>query len=428
MNGVVSNFVVESIPASGRILQVMTARLAVRLALLCSTLFPIATAHSATALYSLELKDGKLTGPGADLLRTELTQAQFILWGEDHGMADSPILLRALAREARPLGFRYHVTETGPISVRLVDEALAHRGLPALHALVHQNPLALPFLSLKEDAELASDFTGVDSKGTPFLWGVDQEFIGSPSIHLQRLVVLAPNESARAAAHKLLEEEIDAVARGAQDKFFLSRFHDVDFDALAAQFNDKAEAQTIIAELRESASVYQAWMSGHNYENNARRARLLAKNFLGVYKTAADSEPKVIFKMGVEHVALGTTNNNTVDLGSLATSIARLNGKSALRIAFIPAGGKNLAFAPKPGNPTSVENYESPEAKELFAAIAFDPATLPKNGWSVIPLEPVRQALDTKGIDALKPFARFIVLGFDYLVTTPDAKPATSLY
>jgi hypothetical protein len=43
-------------------------------------------------------------------------------------------------------------------------------------------------------------------------------------------------------------------------------------------------------------------------------------------------------------------------------------------------------------------------------------------------MEPIRQALDTKGIDALKPFARFILLGYDYVITTPDAKPGVSLY
>jgi hypothetical protein len=57
----------------------------------------------------IEIKDAKLAGAGADIIRGELPNAQFILWGEDHGFADSPILLRAIAREARPLGCKYHV-------------------------------------------------------------------------------------------------------------------------------------------------------------------------------------------------------------------------------------------------------------------------------------------------------------------------------
>jgi hypothetical protein len=387
-----------------------------------------ALAETAPQTLSFSLKDGKLTGPGADVIRAELPKAQFILFGEDHGFADSPIVLRAIAREARPLGFKYHAVEVGPISARLATEMLKQNGIEALHQSVHETPFGIPFLWFKDDAELAGDFLGKDSKGTAYLWGLDQEFMGSPALHLKQLVKIAPNESARAAAEKLLAEEKDAAANAAQDKFLLTRFHDADFDALATRFKGQAEAQNIIAELKESAAIYQLWGSGRNYENNARRARLLAKNFLANYKSAADPQPKVVFKMGIEHVALGTTTINTIDLGTLATSIARTNGQTALRIAFLPIGGHNTAFAPKPGNPATIEVYESDESKEFFTAIKLDAATLAKDRWTLIPLEPIRQSLDTKGIETLKPFSRFLLLGYDYVITTPDAKAGVPLY
>jgi hypothetical protein len=310
----------------------------------------------------------------------------------------------------------------------MIADTLTRSRVDGLHKVVHEVPLGMPFLCLKDDAELATDFLGGDSKGQPFLRGIDQEFIGSSPFHLRRLVAIAPDETARAAAETLLREEQDAAGKGAADKFLLSRFHDADFDRLATQFKGQAEAQEIIAELKESAAIYQAWSSGHNYENNARRARLLAKNFLSAYKSAADAEPKMVFKMGLEHVAFGTNTNNVVDVGTLATSIARLNGKTALRIAFIPIGGRVAAFALKSGNPISSEPYESAESKEFFSAIGLDAAALPKEGWAVIPLEPIRQSLDTKGLNKLKAFARTTLLGYDYVVTTADSKAATSLY
>jgi hypothetical protein len=371
---------------------------------------------------------GKLAGSGADIIRRELTEAQFILYGEDHGFADSPIVLRAIAREARPFGFRYHVVEMGPLSAGLVRDTLARDGTDGVHRLLQEDPLGIPFLSLKDDATLASDFLGRDAKGTPYLWGVDQEFIGSPIFHLSRLVALAPTEAARAAAAKLLDEERVAIASAAQQDFLLSRYKDSDFDALAGPFRTSSEALEIIAQLRESAAIYQLWMSDHNYENNARRARLLARNFLADYRAAADAEPKIVFKMGLEHVALGTTTINTIDLGTLATEMARANGKTSLRIAFLPAGGRNVAFAPKPGDPTTVEDYDATEVRDLLASIGLDPASLSNAGWTLIPLEKVRQSLDTKGLEKLKPFARFVVLGFDYVITTPDAKPGAFLY
>lgn len=223
-------------------------------------------------------------------------------------------------------------------------------------------------------------------------------------------------------------EEKEAAEKGDQKKFLLTRFKEADFEALAAQFRGQDEAQNIIAELNESAAIYQLWMSGHNYENNARRARLLAKNFLAAYKSMAEPQPKIVFKMGLEHVALGTTTVNTIDLGTLATSMARMNGQTALRIAFLPIGGKNTAFAPKQGNPATVQAYENKEMNEFFASIGLDPAGLSKETWTLVPMEPIRQALDTKGIDGLKPFSRFVLLGYDYVITTPDAKAGESLY
>ena len=387
------------------------------------------SAFAAPQTYSLALTPGGgLAGSGAAILKEEIAHAQFILWGEDHGFADSPIVLRAVAHEARPLGFKYHVVEVGPLSTRMIGAALSHDGADGLHRLVHEVPLGIPFLSLKDDAALAGDFLGTEPKGEPYLWGVDQEFIGSPIFHLKRLAAIAPDEAARAAASKLLGEEQDAAAKAAQDKFLLSRFTDADFDALAARFRGVPEAETIVAELKESAAIYQLWMTGRNYENNARRARLLAKNFLSDYRASAEAEPRIVFKMGLEHAALGTTTINTVDLGTLATEMARANGRTSLRIAFLPAGGHNIAFAPKPGNPTTVEAYDSPEVKDLFAAIGLDATMLPKEGWTLIPMDPVRHALDTQGIEKLKPFARFVVLGYDYIVTTPDAKAGVSLY
>jgi hypothetical protein len=401
-----------------------------RITILAFTFLAAAQAVSAAPqTYSLTVTpNGALAGTGAEIIHKELPGAQFILYGEDHGFADSPIVLRAIAHEARPFGFKYHVVEVGPLSTHMIRETLARDGQDGLHKLVHEVPLGIPFLSLRDDATLASDFLGQDAKGAPYLWGVDQEFIGSPVFHLKRLVAIAPDDAARTAAAKLLAEEQEAAATAAQQNFLLSRYKDADFDKLAGQFNGNSEALNIIAELKESAAVYQLWMGGHNYENNARRARLLAKNFLADYRSAADREPKVVFKMGIEHVALGTTTINTVDLGTLATEMARANGKTSLRIAFLPAGGHNIAFAPKQGNPTTVASYESPDSKDLFAAIGLDTATLSKDNWTLVPMEPVRQALDTQGIEKLKPFARFVVLGYDYVITTPDAKAGVSLY
>jgi hypothetical protein len=84
------------------------------------------------------------------------------------------------AHEARPLGFKYLVNEAGPLSTRMIAHTLSRDGIAGLHQLVREVPLGIPFISLKDDAELATDFLGQDEKGNPYLWRIDQEFIGSP--------------------------------------------------------------------------------------------------------------------------------------------------------------------------------------------------------------------------------------------------------
>src|SRR3954471_3597833 len=102
----------------------------------------LASAANAAApqTFTLDVKDGKLAGSGADLIRNELAKEEFILWGEEHGFADSPIVLRAIARDARPLGFKYHVVEVGPLSTRMIRETLSHDGVPGLHKIVQEVP------------------------------------------------------------------------------------------------------------------------------------------------------------------------------------------------------------------------------------------------------------------------------------------------
>lgn len=128
--------------------------------------------------------------------------------------------------------------------------------------------------------------------------------------------------------------------------------------------------------------------------------------------------------MGADHLGLGTTPVATVDLGTLATDIARLHGGRALRILFLPAGGTHVVAG---GKGYEVVPYYDADTKAFFAGIGLSPADLPKDAWTLVPLEPIRKEMDIKGIDKLAPMTRFLLLGFEYLVTTPDAKPATPL-
>src|SRR5689334_12648105 len=90
------------------------------------SLFMCSVALAAPQTYTLEVHGTELGGTGAELLKNEIEKAQFILYGEDHGFADSPIVLRAIAKMARPIGFTHLVIEVGPLSTAMLTRTLSN--------------------------------------------------------------------------------------------------------------------------------------------------------------------------------------------------------------------------------------------------------------------------------------------------------------
>ncbi len=162
----------------------------------------------------MRLEAGALTGPGAELILAELPRAQFILVGEDHGFADPPELALAIAKAARPFGVVSHAAEIGPLTDEWIEARLGEGGPDALGGAIEGRPLAVPFLTMREDALLADYFLKNAPRRRDVLWGVDQEFIGATLIWLERLEALAKNDAARKLAGDAIAAERAAFAKG----------------------------------------------------------------------------------------------------------------------------------------------------------------------------------------------------------------------
>ncbi len=381
----------------------------------------------APAGLAMYLNGRGLSGPGADLLRGEIRNASVILYGEDHGFAGSPQILHALTPDAKAAGFGTYVAEISPSMAQTFAETWRAGGLQAFAHLVHDNPLAVPFLSLKEDAELAAEFVG-PAGAESHLWGVDQEFIGSPTLLLQRLIEQAPSVRARTRVMLMLKAERAAQESGDLDQLLLLNAQPAAFDSLNTDFAGAPGAQDCIDAMRVSAAIYQLNSKGRIYASNLSRVRLMTQTFLSHYRKGPGSPPKVILRLGAYHTGAGTTPTDMLDLGTLLSMSAKLEGKTALRMLFLPAGGQRAAFLPTPGNPYVIQNYDDTETRAFLAGIGVSAEALTPGQWTLIPLAPVREMLEARGIDELPQFARFALLGFDYLITAPDAKPATPLY
>ena len=392
-------------------------------ATLCGAVLLVLSAEAAPATYPFDIgRNGEITGQGASVLRPEIARAQFVLYGQDEGYADAAVVLRAIAHTARPFGFHTLAIEAGPLTTKLAVRAIRDQGLPAATAVMRRAPLAtIMTLNTQEELTLVADFAEADRSSLPTVWGIDEEGVGSSLLLLEQLQTLAPGKAARDAVNRLIAEERDP-----NKPFLTLSADDAVFRNLADLFPGIAPAQRIITALRETTAWYRLRKTGHFTEGEARRAALLRANFLRFYR-GAGGEPKVITIMGGNHLGFGETPNATFDIGTLATAIAEIDGQSALRILFFPAGGTPLDNKMRKSHPYYLEQYDDSDPASFYAAIGIDPKSLALHGWTLIPLAPIRARLMASGIDKVSAQTRFFVLGYDYLITTPDAKPATPI-
>lgn len=378
-------------------------------------------------IYSMSISEGALSGPGADLLAARLPTAQFILIGEDHGFADSPEIALALAKAARQYGVNYHVVEDGPLIEEWAEEKLRLGGVDALGEALRGRPLSLAFLSRREDAALAEYFIDNAPRGRDVLWGVDQEFIGSPLVHFESLISLARTPAAKQIAEDALAAEKAAFAAVNLGAVFLSTATPERIAEFRTAFAGVKPALEIIDGLEASASIYGAYFVGRNFASNTDRIALMRKHFLVEYRKAGGKAPRALFKFGTTHLGKGTTFLNTFDLGSLTEGIAAANGLDALRILFAPLEGAQLQTALSPEGFTKTQTFKSDDVALLLDAIGVKEVDVPLSGYAVIAFEPVRRALEERGLKKLTAEQRFFILGYDYLVTTRGARPATML-
>lgn len=381
------------------------------------------TAAEPTEILAIGFSDAGLDGPGGDRLRGELADAQFIAVGEDHGFAGAPWLAAALAAEAEAItdaGPLFHAVEVGPRTTRWVGTLLASGGVAALDGAMEGRPYAMPFLSNAEDAALAGRFA---ANGR--LWGIDQEFIAAPTVLVDLLLARTDDAPVRAQLTAMRDADRAALAEGRFGDVLLSTMPPAGFDALAAHFPGDADAVAIVAALAESARVYQLNNAGRYLENNDARGRLMQRLFLDAWRSATPANPRVLFKMGAYHLGRGTTPTGIYDLGSLLPGLAAARGHRSLHIAYVPVGGQVRVIRPGADGFTAVTDYADSMVTPILQAAGIDPATLPPTGHVLIALRPLRYRLAGAAMRALSVDARFVLNGFDYLVTTRAATAAT---
>jgi len=377
---------------------------------------------------AIGVKEGKLSGPGADVLRPALAEAEFVLLGEDHGTQQIPDFGAALCAELAPQGFRHLTLEVGRnLAPELEKMARSADGMKQLAEFEKEYPETIPFYNWREEFVMLQQCEKAAAPAGMTLWGVDQEFLGSTGFVLDKILGTNPGPEATAVIQSLLKENNEAHAiavksRSAWDLTLVAaKQEELDRarDLLAKQGNP--EAQKLFGDLLASREIYLKNKAADYYDSNRERAQLMKKNFVGPF--AADMQKtgmplKVLFKFGGWHMYRGLNPLHSSELGNLAGEFAEAHGLKSVHILIAGVKGQQLHFTGigRPPEPTVVD-ITADKGAAFFKPLYENQVA---GSWTLYDLRALRAGLS--GYGNIDPQLECVIFGYDFAVLIPDPK------
>jgi hypothetical protein len=408
----------------------------VRLAFLAVTLtlgFADQAAADTTVLDQLKanrlavaLDKGTLTGPGAAPLLQASRQAQYVLLGEDHGVAEIAQFSSAYFNALSAAGFTTVVTESGPAVTRALEGMLKRpNAVAAIGSFSATHPDAIAFYNMRQEAEMLASFAV--AAGPRFQqWGIDQEFLGASKYLITMMLTQPVSPAARAKLEALRQMEAVAYQKAAAtgnpfEHLMLSASTEelASLRPLLAGPKDRT-ARSLLDALLESRAIYLKSASkvpGDGHLSNRMRLALLKRTLA----TQLDArEQKLLVKVGANHAYKGNNPLNNRDIGNFLAERAEGQGHTSLHLIVLAAKGTQLTFAGagKPYRPAPIE-LDSSAFKLLANAGATD------GSWSLIDLRSLRpgaRKLAAGDIDVLN-----LLNGYDFALIIPEGSASAQL-
>jgi hypothetical protein len=295
-------------------------------------------AHSLT----LELRDGALSGPGADFILSTAGNAQFVALGEDHNNMEIPELTAALFRVLQTrFGYHYFIEEQDPATMQRISRPPLRGHLDSLVALARRYSHAFTFVS-DQELRMLADIGATSSAKTDPIWGCDQAF--GVSIALEDLMALPLTNTARSYV-KALRDSANAKER-IRD---LDGNHYIATDSTAAASladlnrlvdpTTGSPADLLVHNLVVSNRIYRNWLEGRRYQANYEREEYMKGCFLEHYRqaeSAGHEPPRVLMKFGHNHLVRGFGYTNLQSLGDFVSQFAVAEGAHSFHVAVFP--------------------------------------------------------------------------------------------
>jgi hypothetical protein len=373
----------------------------------------------------LTVSGSQLGGPASDVLGPAIKDAQFVLVGEDHGIAQIPLIIGGICDELMPVGFHTMAVETGPLAADNLQQWLrGPGGKKQLAEFDTKYPANIAFYNWSEEFELLQHCANAAKE--PFhLWGLDQELMGASGWILTQILAQNPGPEATRQAQQLLRENDEAQAKAAKsgnpgELFMMSAPQD-ELEKLrdALRQDGNSRAQDLFAALLDSREIYQKNMTGEGAASNRQRALLMKHNFVADYHAAAEkgAVPKILFKFGAFHMYKGINPLLNNDLGNYVAELADGQGTQSVRILILGVKGEQLRFAGfgRPAAPAPLDLADEKESDFLYLKPLFE--NLLPDGFTMFDLRAIRPGFRSLGhVDCE---LERLIFGYDFVIFVP---------
>jgi hypothetical protein len=381
--------------------------------------------------YSLSVRNGQLSGTGAQVLQSAIAQSRFVLLGDDHGLAQAPELWAAVCNAAGPERFQTMAIEEGPLAAAELERWARRRdGLAQLAAFERAFPESITVYNSREEFEMLQQCARA-AQSEFHLWGLNQEAAGAGGLILSRVLASRVGKEARPAMQQLLQKNDEAYRKAVQSgrifDLFVIAADDKELARGAAllQKDGSPEAQSLFRSLVESHEIHRT--SPADYGNARRRERLMKTLFADNYTRAASTAaapPKVLLKFGAYHVYRGLNPVHGSGIGNYVAEFAEGQGAQSLHIRLMAVKGSQPVH-PRVGQPAQLRRFNrdvEPAARYLQAMFSH----LLRSDWTMFDLRPLRQDVNAPG-GAMTPDLATLVFGYDILVIVPEGTPSTEI-
>lgn len=392
------------------------------------------TAYFDQGARPLVCQDGVLSGPGADFLDEVGEVAHFMLIGEAHGLAELPRFTSALFQAFRKRGYRYFATETGPYAAAFLESTFrSGAGREEWRQFYRELPWSIPFYGWEEEVDILETVIEGTASAPPVLWGIDQEFAASFRMFFRQLVSDATADQARETAKAFFDRAQDgmrqATETGNPTAAFMFSAKEEDFARLRHVFAGQAEQLQLIDELEESIAIYQLWSRGQGFASNVRRSKLMKRYFREYYQAAQGrgEHPKVMFKLGANHVYRGANGLNVFDIGNYVSELADHERKQSFHLYVAGLEGTQNAYTPF--STDEGDNHKPFRASDYLDHIDFSSLMAARDGkeWWLIDLRPLRSRIFNREIQVEDSGLHKLIHGYDALLVIPEVSASTRI-